>query len=174
MKNIFMSLVVAASLFATSCGTTYKSTTDNAAYNVSVPPGIKGNFATTYPDATNVTWNRYDAATLPIDWELTGWRALDTDDYVVTFDMGNNRYHAWYDSNGTWVGTSSTLKDPHNLPAAVHTVIQNRFKDYTISKVEREMWGNQVAYEIKLVQGENKAKLLIDTNGQIIKEKLKD
>jgi hypothetical protein len=72
------------------------------------------------------------------------------------------------------VGTSSTLKDPHNLPAAVHTVIQNRFKDYTISKVEREMWGNQVAYEIKLVQGENKAKLLIDTNGQIIKEKLKD
>ena len=94
MKLKIVSLVVAITLLV-SCGTTYTSTSNNAAYNVSVPSSIQGHFAVQYPDATNIVWNAYDAATVPIDWEMTGWTMLDASDYVVTFDVGTNKYYAW-------------------------------------------------------------------------------
>ena len=95
MKKLkLVSLVVATTLLF-SCGTTYTSTSDNAAYNVNVPSSIKGNFAVQYPDATNIVWNSYDVATVPIDWEMTGWTTLDNNDYVVTFNVGSDQYYAW-------------------------------------------------------------------------------
>jgi hypothetical protein len=175
MKLKIMSLVAAAGLFFASCGTTYQSTSDNAAYNVTVSEGIRSNFYASYPDATNIVWNHYDAAQVPIDWEMTGWTVLDNDDYAVTFNMGGNNYYAWYDSNGNLIGSTYAISDYSKLPYAVNSLLQTNYKDYTIEAVQREMWGSKTAYELKLKgQGDSKIKLLVDSNGTILKEKLKD
>jgi len=175
MKRKMMGLVVAAGLLMASCGTTYNSTSDNAAYNVTVPSGIRSDFAVAYPDATNVTWNRYDATLVPIDWELSGWSALDADDYTVSFNMGNDMYYAWYDSNGNLVGTAYAVTDHTKLPYSVHTTLREKYPDYSIETVQREIYRSQTAYELKLKKADDtKIKLLLDSNGNVLKEKLKD
>lgn len=170
MKLKIVSLALATTLFF-SCSTSYQSTSDNAAYNVVVPSGIKSNFAVQYPDATNIVWNSYDAAVVPVDWDLTGWTVLDKDDYSVSFDMGADKYYAWYDTNGTLVASAYAITDYSKLPYAVNTMLQNSYKDYSIESVQREMWGTQMAYEVKLKKGDSKTKLLIDAQGNILKQK---
>lgn len=169
-----MSLVAAAGLLLASCGTTYTSTSDNAAYNVNVPAGIRTDFIVAYPDAENIVWNRYDATLVPIDWELSGWSVLDADDYVVSFNMGEDTYHAWYDSNGNLVGTAYAITDYSRLPYAVSSLVRDRYRDYAIESVQREMYKNQTAYEVKLKKGDSKIKLLVDGSGTVLREKLKD
>lgn len=173
MKLQFMSLVVAAGLLISSCTTTKQSTSDNAAFAPTT--GISSTFAMQYPDATNVTWSHFDATTVPIDWELTGWQALDADDYAVTFNMGNNTYRAWYDANGAWVGSTYNISDMTRVPMAIHNMLKEKYPDYTIDKVDTEVWKDQIAYEIKLKKADDsKVKLLIAGNGMVLKEKLKD
>jgi hypothetical protein len=170
MKLKILSLGVATTLII-SCGTTYTSTSNNAAYNVSVPSPIQGHFAAQYPDATNIVWNSYDVNTVPVDWDLTGWTMLDANDYVVTFDVGTNKYYAWYDNNGTLVGSAYAIADYSQLPYAVNTMLQKQYANYSIEAAQREMWGTQTAYEIKLKSGDNKVKLLVDSQGNILKQK---
>src|SRR5215218_2870973 len=135
MKLKIMSLVLATALFV-SCGTTYTSTTSNAAYGL--PANIRTNFTALYPDATNVTYTQFDAATAPIDWELNGWTALDANDYAVSFDMGGRKYTR-----------------------------------YNIESVQKESWKEQTAYEVKLKNDMGNVKLLVDSNGNVLKEKTK-
>ena len=170
MKLKLLSLVVAATLIM-SCGTTYKSVSNNAAYNVTVPSNIQGYFAVQYPDATNIVWNSYDASKVPVDWEMVGWTALDASDYAVTFNVGSNQYTAWYDNTGGLVGTTYAISDYTQLPYAVNTLLQNKYKDYTIESAQREMWGTQTAYDVKLKSADSQTKLLIDSQGNILKEK---
>jgi len=171
MKVKLLSLVLATILFV-SCGTTYTSTTSNAAYGL--PANIRSNFTALYPDATNVTYTHYDAATVPIDWELAGWTALDAEDYVVTFDMGGRKYNTWYDSNGAWVGTATAVNYTM-LPSAISSLLQTKYTSYSIESVQKETWKDQTAYELKLKGiDDSKIKLLVDANGNILKEKAKE
>lgn len=172
MKKAFMSLAAAALLYA--CGTTtYTDTSTNAAY--STPAGIQSTFTAQYPNATNVTWTAYDATTVPIDWELTGWNTLDAGDHMVSFDMEGQRYYAWYDTDGTWVGSTYAVDDHTKLPSAVQTLLSDRYNGYSIVKVHQEMWKDQMAYEIKLKKNDDdKIKLLVDNQGNVLKEKHKD
>lgn len=173
MKLQIMSLVVAAGLIFSSCTTTQQSTSDNAAF--AVPVGIQQNFSVQYPDATNVTWGRFDATTVPIDWELSGWQALDADDYVVSFTMGNDTYYSWYDANGAWVGTTVGISDYTRVPSNILNMLKEKYPDYTIEDVDRETWKDQIAYEIKLKKAdESKVKLLVSGSGVVLKEKLKE
>jgi hypothetical protein len=173
MKLKIMSLIAAAGFFITSCGTTYNTTSDNAAYNVNVPTGIRSNFAIAYPDASNVVWNAYDVNTVPIDWELSGWNTLGPNDYVVSFNMGNDVYYGWYDANGNLVGTTTMVTDYSKVPYTVNTMIRDRYNGYTVDSIEREISGSTTNYEIKLTNGDNKIKLLVDSNGNVLKEKMK-
>lgn len=171
MKIKIMSLVAATVLFF-SCGTTYNSTSDNAAYNVSVPAGIRSSFAAQYPDASNIVWSNYDVTVVPVDWELNGWAPLTATDYAVTFNMGGERYYSWYDANGNWIGSTYTVSETSKLPYAVSTMLQEKYAGFAVDKIERESWGNQSAYEIKLKNADdNKIKLLVAPDGTILKEK---
>jgi len=174
MKVKFLSLVAAAALFISACGTTYKSTSDNAAYKVTVPANIRNSFAVAYPDATVVVWDKYDDATVPIDWEMTGWPVLTSDAYVVNYKMGNDQYYSWYDANGTLVGTAYAISDYSRLPYAVNQTLAEKYKGYTIETVQREVYKSQSAYEIKLkAVDDSRIKLVVDTNGNVLKEKQK-
>lgn len=173
MKLKFLSLVAAAGIFFASCGTTYQSTSDNAAYNVNVPTNIRSSFAIAYPDATAVVWNAYDPNSVPIDWELTDWNTLGSDAYTVSFNMGSDQYYAWYDANGNLVGTTTVVSDHTKMPYAVSAMIRDKYNGYTIDRIDREIAGSKTNYEIKLSQGDAKVKLLVDSNGNILKEKTK-
>ena len=168
MKMKFLSLVLASALFV-SCGTTYTSTTSNAAYGL--PANIRTNFIALYPDAKNVTYTQYNATTAPVDWELNGWTALDSSDYVVNFDMGGRKYTTWYDSNGAWVGTASALEDYTQLPYSITTLLRDKYNGYAIESVQKESWKDQTAYELKLKNDTGSLKLLVDSKGNVLKEK---
>jgi hypothetical protein len=171
MKNTFFSLIAASTLLF-ACGTTsYTSTSDNAAYTT--PAELQTSFSTQYPNAANTSWSAYNETAVPIDLELNGWGPIDSRGHMVAFDMDGERYYAWYDANNTWVGSTFTVKDHTKLPTAVQDLIRNKYANYTIEKVDQEMWKDQVAYEVKLKNDNSKVKLLVDNNGTVLKEKMK-
>jgi hypothetical protein len=171
MKLNLMGLALAL-IMLYSCGpTTYSSTSENAAF--SAPASIQTNFNTQYPGATNVVWSKYDVSLVPIDVELAGWTNLDANDYAVSYNYDGQKYISWYDSDGTWIGSSYVISDYAVLPTSLNSIISQRFPGYTIEKVDKEMWKDQVAYEVKLKNGDSKVKLLVDANGNILKEKMK-
>src|SRR5215469_8626954 len=104
MKFKFLILAVGIVVMV-SCSPSYR-VTDKSSVGVTVPASIQTSFSSQYPEASGVTWGSYDAANLPIDWELSGWPTLDQTAYMATFTMDNNRYYAWYDANGNWVGST--------------------------------------------------------------------
>jgi hypothetical protein len=166
LKNF---LVVGAIALLAACETPYRATDTTLV----VPTETQTVFTTQYPGATNVVWTNYDVNMVPIDWELAGWTAIDDDDYLVRFDMDNEKYYAWYDSDGNWIGTAYVVADYKSLPASVHTTLGSQFPSYTISSVNREFHKDRVAYEIEMKNGDSKVKLLVDANGNIIKQKTK-
>lgn len=169
MKLRMMGLLAFVAILA-SCGSSHKasSTSTNAAYNV--PVGIQGTFTTQYPTATNVIWSPYDANTVPIDWDVTDWAVLTPKDYTASFDMNGNRYYAWYDANGNWIG-STYIVTPNYFPQSLNNTIATRYSGYSIDKVNRVIWKDHNAYLVKLKNGDSKVKLLVDENGNVIKEK---
>jgi hypothetical protein len=177
MKSKLLSVVMAVSVILFACGTpkdtTLSNTSSNPAY--STPNNVQTVFVAQYPNASNVVWSAYDVAVVPIDWEMTGWTTLDKSDHLVMFDMDGDRYYAWYDADATWVGSTYAVNDFTKLPAAVQSVLNSKYSGYTVQKVHQESWKDRMAYEIKLKKtDDDKVKLLVDSDGNILKEKLKD
>lgn len=146
---------------------------DSAATSVQAPAALETAFSKQYPGATNVVWSNYDSlAAIPIDMRLTGWKKMDADDYMVTFDFKDQKYYGWYDNNGKWVGSAYTMEDFTKLPAAVNTAVNNaikkRYSDYNITKVNREFkTGNKSAYEVELSKDDSKVRMLVNADGKI-------
>jgi hypothetical protein len=140
---------------------------------VTVPTNIRSNFAIAYPDATSVVWNSYDISNVPVDWELTGWNTLDKNAYAVTFNMGNDQYYGWYDANGNLIGTATVVTDYTKMPYVVTNMLHDKYTGYNIDWVGREIVGSKANFEVKLSQGDNKVQLLVDSNGNVLKEKTK-
>ena len=170
MKLKFISLL-AAFVLVVSCHSYKTSTSSNMAY--SVPDATRTAFLTQYPAAINATWSPYDEAVFPIDWELSGWPALDKSDYAVRFNLDNEDYYAWYDANGNWIGTTYLITDYKTLPVAVSTMITNDYPNYSLYTVNRVMQKDRMAYQIQLKNGDARIKMLVDENGNIIKKKEK-
>ncbi len=164
-------LAVAALATLAACETTYQATDTGL---VVAPAGTQRIFVEQYPNSSNVVWSRYDPNVVVInDWDMTGWQVLDADDYVVQFDMDNENYYAWYDSDGNWVGTAYVLKDYTRLPSLVSTAVTTKYPTYTMTSVNREHYKDMILYEITMKSGETKRVLLVDANGTIVKEKIK-
>jgi hypothetical protein len=157
---------------STSNSTT-TTTTENSnagATNVDVPATAKTNFETKYPSASNVRWGYYEPYS-DINWEWTGWPALDTRDYSVRYNMDGNDYYSWYDQDGNWIGTTTVVSNHSSLPSPVTNAIKREFKDYTITTVNKENDKDREAYEVKLEKGSDKAVALITADGTIFKKK---
>jgi hypothetical protein len=137
---------------------------------IEVKPETKTSFETKYPKASEVVWRRYEPVPT-IDWEWTGWPAMDTSDYAVSFDWDGTDYWAWYDENNNWVGSITTITDFSTLPPAVNDRIKSDFDGYTIVSVDKENDKNRTAYEIELSKGTDSAKILVDESGKILKKK---
>jgi hypothetical protein len=110
-----------------------------------------------------------------IDWDMAGWSNLDSRDYVVRFDMDNQPYYAWYDSDGNWVGTAYAVSDYTTLPSYVNNTLNTQFPSYTIEKAHREFQKDRVCYEVVLKRSsdDSKIKVLLDSEGGVLKQKTK-
>ncbi|HYC41083.1 MAG TPA: PepSY-like domain-containing protein [Chitinophagaceae bacterium] len=166
-----MLVSVAAIAFLVSCGPSYQVTDSS----VVVPVGTRSAFADQYPTAGTVVWGHFDPAITPlVDWELTEWPELDADDYVVTFNIDGVPHYAWYDEDGSWIGTARTIGDVTTVPVSINTMVTTKFPGYTISTVKQEFWpDDRMGYELELKSGDTKVKLLVDQNGNILKQKMK-
>jgi len=176
MKFKLFLAVVAIATFA-ACKPAYKATDTTKGTTTTtlvVPAVTRTAFTTQYPTATNVVWTKYDAAiAVPIDWEMAGWTVLDANDYLVRFNLDNENYYAWYDSDGNWIGSVYTMRDHSQLPSVVSTVVNSKYPGYTITDVDREFQKDKMVYEIELKKDGSKVKLLVDGDGNVIKEKVK-
>jgi hypothetical protein len=168
LKTFF---AAASAAFVIACSSPYQATDTGV---IIAPASTQEVFMSQYPGSSNVVWSYYDPNTVIVnDWELLGWRALDANDYVVRFDMDGENYHAWYDADGTWIGTAYVIKDHSTLPNLIHSTIQTNYPGYTISSVNREIEKNRMAYEVTLKSADNKVVLLVDNDGNVIKSKTK-
>jgi hypothetical protein len=151
---------------------TTTTTETKKSVTVEVPAATKTQFEAKYPQTSNVEWYRYDQTLLPedIQWDWYSWPALDTNDYVVRFNMQNDPYWAWYDENGNWIGTISTI-NVSGVPDPVSARLKSDFEGYTVTKVKKENDKNRSAYEIDLTKGDDKMKVLVDENGNVMKKK---
>jgi len=164
----FIAMAVIA-LF-TACSTTYRATDTG---DVISSEAAKA-FGEQYPTAVNVTWNSYDPNVVILnDWDLAGWVPIDGDDYVVQFDMDGEKYYAWYDRNGDWIGSAMVVNNFTTLPDMVRSTINTKYPGYTITGVNKELHRDRVAYEVVLKDGDTKQVALIDLNGVVLKSKLK-
>lgn len=173
LKNYLMAAGVVAIL--ASCGGSRYQATDQTTI-VAVPTHMQTAFANEYPGATNVIWTNYNGDEVLIstlDWDLAGWPAMDADDYVVRFDMNGERYYGWYDNDGTWIGTAVVVNDYKTLPTAVTNYLNSYYPGHTITSVNREYQKDRLAYEVEMRNSTTRTKLLIDGNGNVIKQKSK-
>ena len=169
MKLKTLIAVAAIALFA-ACSSTYRATDTG----VVISTDASRAFELQYPSATNVVWSTYDPNIIVLnDWELAGWSVIDADDYVVKFDMDGEKYYAWYDSNGDWIGSAYVVNDFTTLPDMVRSTINTKYPGYMISSVNKEFHKERIAYEIVLKDGDTKQVVLMDLNGAVIKSKMK-
>lgn len=175
LKSIDMKLktffaVAAIAIFA-ACGTPYQATNTG---NLVVPDRAQASLVEQYPNGTNIVWSYYDPTVVIVnDWELTGWQILDESDYVAKFDMDNEQYYAWFDSNGEWIGTAYLLRDHASLPSYVRTTLTSQYPAYTISSVGREFYKDRNLYEVVMKNNDSKVVLLVDNDGNVVKSKVK-
>lgn len=154
----------------TACSSTYRATDTG----VVVSADATRAFELQYPGAANAVWSSYDPDVVILnDWDLTGWRVIDADDYVVQFDMENEKYYAWYDTNGEWIGSAIVVSDYTTLPNMVKDAINTKYPGYGISSVNKELHRDRIAYEVVLKAGDTKQVALIDLNGVVLKSKIK-
>jgi len=170
LKTLF---AVAAFVFFAACETPYRATDTTT---VVVSDATQSAFSTQYPNATSVVWTNYDVKLDPvIDWDLAGWTALEAGDYQVRFNIDGQDYYAWYDNDGNWVGSAYVVTDYTTLPSAVSTTLNTQFPSYNIEKMHREFQKNRMTYEVVLKKPSDdaKVKLLLNSDGTIIKQKVK-
>src|SRR5687767_13217717 len=117
LKTFFAVAVIA---LLTACSSTYRATDTGVVISTDATRA----FEAQYPTATNVVWNNYDPNVVIVnDWELAGWTVIDADDYAVQFDMDGEKYYAWYDTNGEWIGSAVVVSDFTTLPNLVRDAI---------------------------------------------------
>lgn len=163
-------LAVAVIAIFTACSSTYRATDTG----VVITPDATRAFELQYPNATNVVWTSYDPNVVILnDWDMTGWTILDADDYLVQFDMDNERHYAWYDTNGEWIGSAYVVNDYTTLPNMVKDAIKAKYPGYSISSINKEFHKERIAYEVVLRDGDTKQVALIDPNGVVLKSKMK-
>lgn len=164
-------LLAAVTGLLAACGDPYMASDTGT---VRVTRATARAFTYQYPNSTNEVWSYYSPNVVILnDWELAGWSPMDESDYVVRFNMDGEDYYAWYDSEGNWIGTAYVVRDYTRLPVAINTSLHNLYPTYTITTVNREFHNSGTYYEVTMKNDKNKVVLLVDDNGNVVRQKIK-
>ena len=140
----------------------------SGADTVIVPDNVRVTFQTKYPQATNVVWYKYQDMNDEYTDTYPGY--YDPNDFYVTYRNDNTDYVTWYSPKGEWVMTTNTITSD-KLPPAALKALQQSYNGYTISKVDEDVYSGGTRYDIKLTKGNEKLKIHITADGQILKVK---
>ena len=177
-------IVIAGTFLLGACGdsseTTYNEKTTDVAPTTNTTPtvvttdynppdNVRTSFQAKYPNVSDVKWSAYKPYER-INWEWTGWPAMDTSYYVVNYTVDNRPHMSWWDKLGSWIGSTSTIEDSTMLPDPVKKTLKNSYAGYRITSIDEENDKNRTAYEIKLEKGDARARILVDKNGKILKK----
>ena len=148
------------------------TTTTTTSKTVQVSPTVQNSFAKSYPTVQNVEWVKYEPVPEfePSDWEMLGWNTPDTSDFAANFVEDSMKYTSWYTPQGDLIGSMAVV-DSTNLPALVNTSLHTQYVDYNIGSVIKIKDKKGTGYKIKLNNGKDKVKILVDENGKILKVK---
>ena len=118
MKNSFIVLLVAIAL------------SSSASCQLKVTEAAKKAFATMFPNATNLKWEKESA-----------------DEYEGNFKLNGINVSANFKHDGTWVETETTIKTTE-LPAAVTNSINTKYPGAVYTRAEKiEKPGGKILYE---------------------------
>jgi len=141
-----------------------------AADTVIVPENVRVTFQTKYPQATNVVWYKYQDMNDEYTETYPGY--YDATNYYVTYSSDNMDYVTWYTPTGEWVMTTNTIASD-KLPAPALKALQDSYNGFTIEKVDEDRYTGGVRYDVKMTKGDEKLKVHVTADGQILKAKEK-
>ena len=129
-----------------------------------VPAEVKTTFTAKYPKAQSTTWTRYQ----PVADD-----GLDMNEtyYYVRFNNDGSDYINWYNMKGEWVKTSTLVSNESDLPSPVNKYIKDNYSGYTVEEINKENDKDRDVYEIKLNKGDEKLKIKVTPQGEIVKMK---
>jgi hypothetical protein len=175
LKTCFVAVIATATLalFAT---TGFAHATESVGTNVSaagadtiiVPDNVRISFQTKYPQAVNPMWYKYQD--MKDDYTDTYIGYYDPNNYYVTYRTNDVDYISWYSPTGEWVMTTNTISND-KLPAAALKALQQSYNGYTVVKVDEEHYNGGTRYDVKLRKGEEKLKIHVTADGQVLKAK---
>jgi len=139
-----------------------------AADTVIVPDNVRATFQTKYPKASNVVWYKYED--MKDDYTETYPGLYDPNNYYVTYSSDNMDYITWYSPTGEWVMTTNTISSDKLPPAALKT-LQDSYNGFTIEKVDEDRYDGGMRYDVKMKKGDEKLKVHVTADGQILKVK---
>lgn len=117
-----------------------------------VPTNLNSNFQKTYPNATDVEWER------------------EGENYKVEFEMGQMDNEIYYGKNGNVLKSEMEITE-NGLPPAVKKTVQNKYPNYKIDEVVVTEENGRKTYGVELEKWFQKdKKLLIAGDGTFINE----
>lgn len=116
-----------------------------------VPSVILNNFQNIFPKASDV------------EWEKKGT------EYKVEFEIGywNNDQSAWFDSEGKLLRHKEEISKK-DLPKNIYDQIQQDYKWYIISEIERITAEQKTTYQVELKSFTKEWKIIYDESGAIL------
>jgi hypothetical protein len=135
---------------------------------VTAPEEVLSAFKSEYPQAVNISWTKINKAEpAPIDWEMTGWKELTSEDILARFKVGINRYWVWYMNTGSWIGTTSEVNDHSTIPFSVHNMIKAKFPGFAIGSIYKNVDKNTVEFQVELTKYGRKFLALFAGHGKM-------
>ena len=135
MKNIFIVLLAGIMGISASC-------------QLKVTEAAKKAFATMFPNATNLKWDKESA-----------------DEYEANFKLNGVAVSANFKHDGTWVETETTIKTTE-LPDAVTNAINSKYPGASYTHAERiEKPGGKILYEAIIKVNGKKKEMELNADG---------
>ena len=155
--------------FAAAPGPSGSKVTIAGKDTVVVPDNVRVTFQAKYPQATNVVW--YKVQDMKDDEFTDTYPGLyDPSDYYVTYNTDGTEYVTWYSPTGEWVMTTNTISSD-KLPAPALKSLQDAYNGFTIVKVDEDRYNGGTRYDVKMTKGDEKVKVHVTADGQILKVK---
>jgi hypothetical protein len=140
----------------------------NNADTIIIPENVRVSFQAKYPGAINAVWYKYQDMNDEYTDVYPGY--YDPSDFYVTYRWNNMDYVTWYSPTGEWVMTTNTINSD-KLPAPALQTLQQSYNGYTIVKVDEDVYNGGTRYDVKLRKGDEKLKVHLTADGQILKVK---
>ncbi len=120
-------------------------------YESEVPSVILNNFQSTFPDASDVEWEKKE------------------DQYEVEFEIGYwfDDHVAWYDSEGKLLRHQQEISKK-DIPESVYKNIKKDYKWYVITDTKRITQGEEITYRVELRSFIKEWEVLYSETGEVL------